>query len=195
MSRFALILALSLLAGLAAPARSLAWTPNQAAPDGAFAEVLPGTAGRSSAVIHAFVDIAAPPDRVWELVADCAWAPKLVRFIRTCAVVDKDPAGAWDVREHGIVYGFPVPRMRTVFRSEYDTGHGIRFHCLPGGELNVCDGQWRLEPSTDGLGVRVIYENSLIVPVSVPAAMMRSRLRRDVLGGLKALRKTAVSPR
>ncbi|HWA62334.1 MAG TPA: SRPBCC family protein [Caulobacteraceae bacterium] len=180
------------VAAWAAATAAHAWTPQPGDGPGPYAEVEPDYQGHRSGVIHGFVDIPAPAARVWRLMLDCTEARRMVPFVRSCRVLERDPGGAWDVREHVVDYGFPFPRIRSVFRSEYQPLRLVRFHCLPNGELKVCDGEWRLEPRPGG--VRVIYENRLTSPFPAPAALVRGRMRHDVLGALAALKRLALEP-
>jgi hypothetical protein len=185
-----LVLVLAALA-FSGPAAAWAPTPRQEAHGGAgYAEVTPH-GGPRSGVIHGFIDIPAPAERIWRLMLDCAEAPKMVSFVKSCRVLQRDSAGAWDVREDVIEYGFPFPRVHSVFRSDYEPPSRIRFHCLPSGDLKDCAGEWRLEPR--GGSVRVVYENQLTAPFSAPAFIVRPMMRHDVLMALRALKRLAVA--
>ena len=54
----------------------------------------------ASGLIRGVVDIPAPPQAVWAVLVDCDLAPRMVRRLKSCRIVERDPAGGWDVREH-----------------------------------------------------------------------------------------------
>ena len=190
--------ALALFAGvsvLLSAVAARAWTPNakdeaRLARGEVAVEVAPDP-GRSSGLIHAAVDVpAAAADKVWAIILDCAQAPRLLRFVKTCRVVEADPASAWDVREQTIDYGFLLPPVRIRFRSDYEAQRRIEFHCVAGSQVKVCDGEWRLEPGPGGT-VRVIYDTAILSPYPVPAFLARGILGADIARGLRALRREA----
>ncbi len=177
------------------------WRPSaaqarQLARGGLVVEMLPDP-GRSSGVIHAAVDVRAPARRVWALLTDCAEAPRLVKFIKACRLLDgPGPAGGWDLREDQIQPAFILPPIRTVFRSEFETERRIVFHCTSASELKVCDGAWRLEPTPDG-AVRVTYASQVASPYPLPDFIIRTVLASEMAeldAHAAAPRRRAVSP-
>src|SRR5579864_7867258 len=136
--------------------------------------------GRSSGVIHAAVDVHAPLWRVWRLLIDCAEAPRLVKFIKGCRLLDgPGPPGGGDLREDQIQPAFFLPPIRTVFRSAFETERRIVFRCVPPSELKVCDGEWRLEPVKDG-AVRVTYASVVASPYPLPDFIIRTVLAGEM---------------
>ncbi len=154
-------------------------------------EMLPDP-GRSSGVIHAAIDIPAPASRVWALVQDCADAPKVVTFLVGCQVIRRGPSGAWDVREDTIGVLF-LPRLRVMLRTEATPMREFRFHCLPGGDLNACDGETTLETTPAG-AVRVIYASAVSSPFPLPDLIIRTVLGAAVAQSLTNLRRAATGP-
>jgi uncharacterized membrane protein len=140
-------------------------------------------------VIEAAIDIAAPPEVVFKVITDCDLAPKMVTSLKSCRVVDRDPAGRWDVREQVSKMTF-VPSVTNVFRSDFDPPSGVRFHRV-GGDLTVFEGQWRIEPH--GKGVRVFYESRVSAPFRVPGYLARFALRLEVPDALMALRRESLA--
>jgi hypothetical protein len=153
-----------------------------------FVAVTPGPDGASGEILAA-IDIAAPVETVWATITDCALAPKMASSLKSCRIVDRDPAGRWDVREH-ISRGGLIPPVRSVFRSDYDPPREIRFH-RTGGELAVYEGEWRLVPH--GGEVRVFYETRVAAPFHVPGWLARWGLRMDVPSALLALKREAMA--
>jgi uncharacterized membrane protein len=142
-------------------------------------------------LVHATVDIAAPPALVWGIMIDCASMTQLMVNVKTCRVIDRDPAGRWDVREQ-ITKASLVPAVRAVIRSEYDAPHLIRFHRVDG-DFRVLEGEWRLEPLNGGLSTRVTYDSRMSAPFSVPNFMIRAVLRHDLPRTLMNLRVASES--
>lgn len=153
------------------------------------AEVGPAPAP-AAGVVHGAVDIAAPPEVVWDTILDCHRAGRMAPGVRSCRVVERDPAGRWDVREMTVRWAVVAPTFRTVFRSEFAPGR-IRFRCVSG-DIRYCSGEWRLEPIGQGR-TRVLYENRASSPISAPVVVSRAGMRGEVARALKALKREAES--
>jgi carbon monoxide dehydrogenase subunit G len=182
-----------LIALLLAPAvaRAAELSPrDQAALDGGrpVVEVRADPDGESG-LIRAAIDVAAPPEAVFQVITDCDLAPRMVASLKSCRVVERDPAGHWDVREEISKMTF-VPSVRNVFRSDYEPPGHVRFH-RTGGELRVFEGVWRIEPH--GAGSRVFYENRVSTPFRVPGYLARIALRIEVPQALQALRRESLA--
>lgn len=189
-----MVRAILLMLALATPA--LPWEPDAAVLEvlsrgKPFVEVAPER-GRASGIIHGAIEIAAPPEQVWRTMTDCRLAPRMVARLKTCRILERDPAGRWDVREHVSRAGF-LPPVRNVFRSDYEPPRRLRFQRV-GGDLTVFEGEWRLIPLDGGTRTRVVYENRAAFPFAVPRAIGRMVLRRDVPLALEALRRESVIP-
>ena len=143
----------------------------------------------SSGVIRAAIDIAAPQSVVWAVMTDCDLATKLAANLKSCRIVERDPQGRWDVREH-VSKMTLLPSVRSVFRSDYEPTSRIAFH-RTAGDLKVFEGEWRLTPH--GGRVQVTYEARVAAPFSAPGWMARIALRHDVPMALLALRREAMA--
>lgn len=144
-----------------------------------------------AARVSAVVDIAAAPQAVWDVMVDCARAPKFVPDLVSCRVLERDPGGAWDVREHIIDWVWFLPNVRNVFRSDYDPPHVMKFKRVAG-DMARSEGEWRLEPLNGGTATRLSY-SALLLPKSwIPPSMALSSVRSDVPKILKALRRECV---
>lgn len=153
-----------------------------------YVDVQPDPDG-TSGLVRGVIDIAAPVDTVWKVMIDCDLAPRMVANLRSCRILERDPAGRWDVREYISRTTF-LPPIRNVFRSDYQPEQRILFH-RTGGDLAVFEGEWRVEPH-NGL-VRVTYESRVAAPFSVPGWIARIALRSDVYAALLAFRREAVA--
>ncbi|MGH6909949.1 MAG: SRPBCC family protein [Phenylobacterium sp.] len=151
-------------------------------------EVRPDADGRSGQ-IRAAIDIPATKEAIWAKMIDCSAALRMVADLKSCRVVDRDPQGAWDVREQISRPAF-LPSVRNVYRSDYEPPNRIRFQ-RTGGDMQVFEGEWRLESRQDA--VRVTYQARASAPFTVPGWIARSALRHDVSAALLALRRETAS--
>jgi carbon monoxide dehydrogenase subunit G len=172
----------------------LAPAPAWAAPKagGIQVEITPDPGG-ASGLIRGSVDIEATPEQVWQVLIDCGAAPRMVARLKSCKVLERDPQGRWDIREH-ISRAGPLPSVRSVFRSDYDPPRRIQFH-RAGGEVKVLEGEWRLIPLAGGTHTRVLYESRASAPFAVPSPIARMILRHDVPEALAALRREVMARR
>jgi uncharacterized protein YndB with AHSA1/START domain len=146
-----------------------------------------------AAAVAAAIDIRAAPEVVWAVMTDCERAPRFVPDLVSCRVLERDPAGAWDVREHMIDWAWFMPTIRNVFRSDYEPNRRLRFKRIAG-DLMRSEGEWRLEPRDGGKATRLHYM-ALIAPSSlVPPSMALSSVRSDVPKVLEALRRECTKP-
>jgi hypothetical protein len=146
----------------------------------------------SAARVSASIDIAAPPPTVYAVMVDCARALRIVTGLESCRVIERSADGKWDVREHIISLNFLLPRVRNVFRSEYDQDRRIRFRRV-GGDLRVSEGEWHLQPLAGG--TRVIYGSHVALSVPVPGLLVRQAIRYDIPNTLIALRRESLEGR
>lgn len=151
-------------------------------------DVRPDGDGHSGQV-RAAIDIAAPKETVWALMLDCDAALRMVRNLKSCRVLDRDPQGLWDVREQVSSAPF-LPSVKNIYRSDYERPNRIRFYHT-GGDMKVFEGEWRLESRLDG--VRVTYEARAAAPFAVPGWIARATLRHEVPAALTALRREAMA--
>jgi uncharacterized membrane protein len=173
-------------------AAGLLTAPALADPPGAPARVEVTTdAHGASGDVRASIEIAASPAVVWKVMTDCAAVPRLMVNVRSCRVIDRDPAGRWDVREQ-ITNASLLPAVRTVLRSEYDYPRTVRFHRIDG-DFKILEGSWLLEPLDGGAHTRVTYQSRMTAPFAAPGFIVRAVLRKDLprtLGNLRAASET-----
>lgn len=144
-------------------------------------------AGEADGHIEAAIEIPAAPHRVWQVMTDCARAPKFVAGLKSCRIVERGPNDAWDIREHRSQWMSMLPETVSVFRSDYSVDKEIRFQRVSG-TLRFLKGTWTLEPLNGGARTRVLYSARIGVSTAVPGFMIRSALESDVPKLLKALR-------
>lgn len=181
---------------LALPAAAFAW-----APDAGQQRLLVGgktvsevsAAEDGAGLIHAAIDIAAPPKTVWMVMNDCRFIRKLITSAVDCRILQGDAGrGGWDVRETVTKGGFFIPTIHNVYRSDYQPYSLIRFR-KAGGNLRVEEGEWRLEALNGGAGTRVIYVNLVAANILAPASLVREGMRRDTAKVLVNLRRESVA--
>lgn len=137
-------------------------------------------------LIRGAVEIPAPPAVVWRVLLDCETAAMMVANMTRCRVLDGAVARGWDVREHVTDGGLLLPKIRNVFRSEYEPHRRIRFQRV-GGDLKVMRGEWRLEPTASG--TRVTYENHIAANLPLPVGLLEGPMERDTKKALTILRE------
>ena len=165
--------------------------PAEAASD--FAVKDDGVAGESHAddqgrgVVHASIDIAAPPAVVFRIILDCDRAARMSPGVKHCRVVSRAPDGT-EIREHAVKWTFFMPTLRSTSRVTLEPDRRVGFTCI-GGDIRACEGSWTLEPLDGGARTRVTYDLWATAPFAVPARLISGMMRRDVPASLKALRR------
>src|SRR3569833_882224 len=98
------------------------------------AEIAEGTVAPDKPIvdIRAAIRIAAPPEKVFRTLVDCAQALHTVPHLRRCAVLESAPAGRWQNVEQTVDYGLLVPRKSYVFHADYEKYTRIRFSSVRG---------------------------------------------------------------
>lgn len=152
------------------------------------------TSAADTVQIHAAIDIAAPRAVVWAVMTDCARAMHFIPGLQSCRVLERDPAGRWDIREHRISWMWFLPDVRSVFRSDYDAPKRLHFHRISG-TLKRSEGEWRLDAIDGGRATRVVYDATLSAYIPAPDFMVESALRRDIATVLRRLKRECQTAR
>jgi uncharacterized membrane protein len=142
--------------------------------------------------IKASIEIAAPRAKVWAIMNDCARALRYVPGLKSCRVLERDPAGRWDIREHRISWMWFLPDVKSVFRSDYEPPKRLRFQRISG-TLKRSDGEWRLENIDGGSATRVSYAATLSADIPAPNFLVEAALKRDIAKVLRGLRRECTS--
>ena len=140
------------------------------------------------AQVSAAIDLRLPAAEVWPVMTDCERAPTFVPGLVSCKILQRDANGGWDIREHISSPGWPLPELRTVFRSTYEPDRRVRFSRVDG-DLKRSEGEWLLVPREGGQSTRVIYSAELEYDTWVPAFLLRDHLAAQMPQVLLALRK------
>ncbi|MGE4166133.1 MAG: SRPBCC family protein [Xanthobacteraceae bacterium] len=146
----------------------------------------------NAARIHSLIDIPVPPEVVWKLMLDCEHSKRVVPGMESCRVLQRDPAGRWDIREHVINWAWFMPRARNVFRSDYSPPLRLTFRRIEG-DLRQSSGEWRLEPLDNGRTTRVHYNSTISADVPAPNFIVVEALRRDLTTVMKNLRSECIA--
>lgn len=145
----------------------------------------------ATGLIQAVIDIPASPRRVWGAMLDCESSKRTIPSLKTCLVKEVAADGRFDVREHIVQWIWPLPAVRSVFRSEYQPFQRIAFRKIEG-DLELLEGEWRLEPLSGGAATRLSYRARITPGWPVPDAMVRAAIEADVPKTLAGLRREAV---
>jgi len=137
-------------------------------------------------MVDASVIIAAPPEAVWAVMTNCSRLAVLMTNVDHCRVMQRDPAGHWDVREQ-VTKASLLPAARTVLRSDYDEPRLVRFHRIDG-DFKVLEGSWRLTPLDGGAHTRVDYVSRMSSPIAAPGMVVRMVMRGAMAKTLTNLR-------
>ncbi|MEN9708572.1 MAG: hypothetical protein RIQ68_980 [Pseudomonadota bacterium] len=129
--------------------------------------------------------------QIWSVLTNCARAKEFIPHFEICRVVEKDPAGRWDLRENISNPPF-LPRIRTMVRSDYRSPQGFTYR-LVSGDLKRSEGSWDLIPQA--AGTRVRYRALFEPQVSAPSFLMVSAIKSDLSEMFSRLEQLSFSDR
>ena len=141
----------------------------------------------SSGQGFAAIDIPAPPEAVFAAMTDCARAKRYVKNLVSCKVLQRDPKGAWEVRETMVRLSVALPDFRAVARLDYDRPKQIRFRQTEG-SFDYAQGQWDLMAYREGRTTRVFYRVRAGTSIPIPEFLLQNLIETDLPETLKALR-------
>ena len=176
-------LAISALA-LCAAGPALAWDPGpeadrRLARGQAWLEVRPDPAG-ASGLVRAGLEIDAPPDVVWTVMLDCQLAPRMVSNLKSCTVLERDPAGRWDLREQvAKPLLFPRSARYSAPTMTHPTGFGSTVPAVTC-RCSRANGGWRpwTAAGAPGCSMRAARNCPSMRPVPWPASCCARRSPR-----------------
>jgi uncharacterized protein YndB with AHSA1/START domain len=151
-------------------------------------QVEPG--GGAAAVVHAQMDVAAPPAAVWAALYDCAGAPRYVPGLISCQVVARGPG--WEEREHRLKGPIFHPVVVNRFRADFTPDQRLAFH-RTGGDWKRSDGEWRLTPLAGGKATHVTYLLHFAIDAPISSGMLRDGVAKGLPKSLEALRHEAIA--
>ena len=142
---------------------------------------------------RAAIEIAAPAERVFRIMTDCAQALKFVPGLTRCAVLETAPDGSWQTILHEVSYRWFLPHASYVFRAEYEPFVRVRFSAVRG-DFAQNEGVWELVPRRDGAATIVTYRAQVIPGFFVPRWIVLASLKRDLPALLQGLRARCEAP-
>ena len=133
--------------------------------------------------VRASIHISAPPSAVWAVLSDCSRAPQLIPHLESCRIVERDPRGRWDVREH-VINPPLLPKMRTLVRNEFAPARRLGFSLISG-DMKASDGAWTLK--TEGNGTLLSYDAHFAPNFSAPQFLVARSISTDFPKMLRAI--------
>lgn len=128
--------------------------------------------------VFGVVDIQATPQRIWAIMRDCTQQLDIIPDLKACNILEQGPENEWDRREQIMKIGFPLPNIRSEFRSDYIPFKSILI-TRTGGDLSVLNGEWVLDPLSPEI-TRVSYRARMKSRLPVPGRFIRKGVERDM---------------
>lgn len=138
--------------------------------------------------VRAAIKIEASPDIVFGMMTNCTDALRYVPHLKACRIRDAAPDGSWLLVDHEIDFGWYSPRLRWVFRVDFEGETIMRFHQVSG-DFKANEGMWELEPDATGKGTLLRYRAYIDPPGFVPNWLARSTFKRELPQMLQDLRR------
>ena len=171
----------------------LGWIDRQAVASG-MVFLLTERAERPQVVlIKLAIDVAAPPQAIWDVLTACQIAPEYVPNVQSCRKLEVLNNGRSDLFVQVIKPAFFIPAFEHVFRLDYTPYTRIDVHRVSGPIAHM-DGSWWLLPQADGHTL-VVYDLALDPGFPIPRFFIRATLRRDLPRVMQAVRERAEARR
>ncbi len=150
-----------------------------------------GEAPRFQGFIRAAVLVEARPERIWEILRDCARAPEYVPHVITCELLESQDGGLIQHYRQEVKYAWFLPRFEHVFSLRYQPHTRIEVERVSG-PIEHMSGVWRLLPY--GQDTLLTYDLELRPGLPVPRFVVGASLRRDLPIILTEVRERAETP-
>src|SRR6185295_3917554 len=144
-------------------------------------------------LIKLAVDVAAPPQAIWDVLTACQIAPEYVPNVQSCRKLEVLDNGRADLFVQVIKPAFFIPAFEHVFKLEYTPYTRIDVHRVSGPIAHM-DGSWWLLPQSDGHTL-LVYNLALDPGFPIPRFFVRATLKRDLPKVLSAVRERAEAAR
>jgi hypothetical protein len=138
--------------------------------------------------VRAAIQIEASPDIVFGMMTNCVDALRYVPHLEACRIRDAAPDGSWLLVDHEIDFGWYSPRLRWVFRVDFEGKSTMRFRQVSG-DFKANEGMWELEPDATGERTLLRYRAYIDPPGFVPNWLARSTFKRELPQMLQDLRR------
>ncbi len=152
-----------------------------------------GSVNGGSQGVRAAIRIGASPERVFAVMTSCEEALRFVRRLESCRVVETAADSRHQLIEHVVNLRWYLPRIRFVFRADYDPPREVRISNVSGG-LREHEGRWTLEPLDGGAATLVVYRVRVVPRYPVPQWLILATLKRDLPETLRVLAARCVAP-
>lgn len=139
--------------------------------------------------VKASIRIKASPQAVWAVLSDCARAPQLIPHLESCRIIERDPRGRWDVREH-VINPPLLPKMRTLVRNEFLHSRQLAFR-LVSGDMKASDGAWTLR--LEGDETILSYDAHVAPNFAAPQFLVANSISNDFPKMLRAIGQASSS--
>jgi hypothetical protein len=188
---FALLSSLLFCAGAAAaePEPDLAWIDRQVIASGMVFWQTERGERPQIVVIRLAIDVAAPPQAIWDVLTACEIAPEYVPNVQSCRKLEVLDGGRADLFVQVIKPAFFIPSFEHVFRLDYTPYARIDVHRVSGPIAHM-DGSWWLLPQADDHTL-LVYNLALDPGFPIPRFFVRATLKRDLPKVLAAVRERA----
>jgi hypothetical protein len=143
---------------------------------------------RGAFEIKAAIRIAARPEAIWKILAQCDDAPQYVPNVVSCRSKEKIDDGRAELFEQTVKPAFFLPTFEHVYRLDYVPYTQIGVHHVSG-PLDM-DGNWWLLPQDDG-SIVLLHELAVTPGLPVPRFFVRGTMKRDIPKILVAVRDRA----
>jgi carbon monoxide dehydrogenase subunit G len=140
-------------------------------------EIADDADGSSIRLAAQFV-VTAPIAAVWAAMGSCERAKRYVTGLTSCTIEAQDPNGLWDVRVHIIERGWPIPKVTSRFRQDFQAPNVIRINRIDG-DLKALSAVWRLTATDGGRKTEISYSGRIAMDTSVPRAILRPFVAAD----------------
>lgn len=138
--------------------------------------------------VYGAIDVAASPETIWAVMLNCELSVKIVKDMKYCTVTETAPDASWDIRQQVFSLGFPLPEVKTEFKSVYTPYRTITIS-REGGDMKVQDGVWTLQ-ILDKDNTRITYRAAVLPKLPVPKGWLKKATRKDTPEILMKLRET-----
>ncbi|MBU6450527.1 MAG: SRPBCC family protein [Cyanobacteria bacterium REEB67] len=140
--------------------------------------------------VVAKMEINAPPEKVFQILADYDHATKVFPQIKQCKLVtDK---GATKMVKHEIAPAGVPGTYEYLLEIKESAPHALEWHRISG-DFKQVDGFWKLEPTENGRATLVTYASYIDGGLFIPQMLIRRQAKIDMAGALSSLKSAAES--
>ncbi len=140
--------------------------------------------------VVARVQVKAPPEKVFQILADYDHADKVFPQVKQCKLMQDK--GASKIVKHEIApQGIPGT-YEYLLEIKESAPHALEWHRISGDFKDV-DGYWKLEPIEGGKWTNVTYASYVDGGLFIPQMLIRRQCKIDMAGVMATLKNTVES--